>query len=159
MQTVCFGKNLRPAHFDVLNFGVAPEFFQVVKCPFFLLKYVADHVQIVKQNPLFVLKSFFMPGVLATGFENFLFNGIRYGIHLSIRVSRTNNKIIGDGVFYFSKIKNGNVVGFFFQHTLYGQFGQLAGGCRGRRQMRDKNCSFERGTIISYRLQYFNQSL
>lgn len=128
--------------FDALNFSISPKSFEVVKIPFFLLKNMANYIQIIQQYPFSVLLPFFVPGRLPRFFENFFFNGVADRIYLSIRSSCTNYKIVGYGIFYLPKVKYGNVLRFFFQHSLHCKLCKPGGGEGVCRQMNRKCISF-----------------
>ncbi len=124
------------AEFYVLDFSIAPEFLQVVEGTLILLKNVTDYIQVIEENPLLVLESLFMPGILPAVLVNLLHYRIGDGINLRVGAAGTDDKIVGNGVFYFAEVENGNVQGLFLQHPLDHEVCKLAGADFGFSQKR-----------------------
>ena len=57
-----------------LNFGIAPELFQIIKRPPVLFKYMRYYINVVQQYPFAVKLALAVPGVLPGLFIYFLFN-------------------------------------------------------------------------------------
>jgi len=105
--------------------AITPHFFQPVEFSCLRLHDMHHYIHIIDKDPLQLLESFMVIGILPAVFLYMVFHVVCNGPDLWLAASFTDDKKISHCLIYFSQVKGNNMLALFFLDRCNNGFDEL----------------------------------